>query len=498
MVRIALFRSQRRYISEYNRPLTMVPPSRRPVKRTIFTSCTSKIMVLVVGSLVLFLVALFADSSSFIHATNNQQTQEHAQHQKLRVLTATELRSLITDVAGDDNRMMRWDATEHTASQQAPGGGCDALLDAFFTLLSVSVSRKKNAHNNSPNSPEVIEVQGLACEFATFCITDNPANRASLHDPQFAGVHQVIVNLTGSSNSYLSAMACHVIYIASFANSQNHAAFYEAGAVLHLARIIKYENKIVDEMQVRPVQIMWAAAALQNLAASYCNTPEDGRCYWDWKSLGANAKLEITKDSLPIISDGSKVRYDMLSDGALVERLVQLTCQGPVRGKRSKSNPFPGVNAISGEHDDSPNVVPWAAAGAIKNLVLPVDASATDSTMTETLQLVQLQSVVPCLCRLAHVSRDWLEQNKGEGALHHLFPGGSPCWFGETGDDYKNGKLCVDHIFVDAEGYTCADYGDASQEECAKANEMHVTPNQACCGCGGGEREAHGRRTEEL
>jgi hypothetical protein len=55
-------------------------------------------------------------------------------------------------------------------------------------------------------------------------------------------------------------------------------------------------------------------------------------------------------------------------------------------------------------------------------------------------------------------------------------------------------ELCVDHVFVDAEGYTCADYGDASAEECAKANAIHVTPNQTCCGCGGGEREAHERR----
>jgi hypothetical protein len=243
---------------------------------------------------------------------------------------------------------------------------------------------------------------------------------------------------------------------------------------------------------------MWAAAALQNMAASYCATPDDGRCYWDWKidKSSANAKLEITKDSLPLLSDGSQVRYDMMAAAALVERLVQMTCNGPVTGKRSNTNPFPGVNAVSGsENDDSTNIVPWAAAGAIKNLVLP-STSTIVTEMSES-QLVQLQAVVPCLCRLAHVSRDWLEQNKGEGALHHLFPGGSPCWFGVTGDDYKNGKLCVDRIFVDAEGYTCADYGDASAKECAKANLIGVTPNQACCGCGGGEREEHGRRTTE-
>jgi hypothetical protein len=483
----------------------MVPPSRRPVNRTIlarFTSIISnRIMVIAVGALVLFIVAFLSDSSSFIHAKNLEQTDEQTQHKKLRVLTATDLRSLIADVAGDDKRMMRWDATEHTASQQPVGGACDALPDAFFTLLSVSVSRKKNAHNNSF---EVKQVQGLACEFATFCITDNPEHRASLTHPDYAGIHQIIVNLTSSSNNYLSAMACHLIYIASFANAANHALFYQAGALQYLAALVKHDSKNINqhEYQVRPVQTMWAAAALQNLAASYCATLSDGRCYWDWRSKDTSsgtAKLEITKESLPLISDGSKVRHDMLSDPQLVQRLITLACQGPVTGKRSSINPFPGVNAIAGEHDDSPNIVPWAAAGAIKNLVLPVDASVAASTDVTEASLQSLrQMVVPCMCRLAHVSRDWLEQNKGEGALHHLRAGGSPCWFGKNGDDYKNGQLCVDHVFVDAEGYTCTDYGDASDEECAKTNQDYVSPNQACCGCGGGDRKEHGRRTEEL
>jgi hypothetical protein len=37
-------------------------------------------------------------------------------------------------------------------------------------------------------------------------------------------------------------------------------------------------------------------------------------------------------------------------------------------------------------------------------------------------------------------------------------------------------SLCVDHVFVDAEGYTCADYGDASAEECAKAMRFTSIP----------------------
>jgi hypothetical protein len=73
-----------------------------------------------------------------------------------------------------------------------------------------------------------------------------------------------------------------------------------------------------------------------------------------------------------------------------------------------------------------------------------------------------------------------LEQNKGEG-LHHLFPEDLR-WFGKTGEYYKHGKLCVDHVSVDAEGYTCADYGNASAGRMPRQNAIDVVPNQACCG----------------
>lgn len=459
-----------------HRSSTMVPPSRRPLKRTLlpcFTwnpvsrSLPNRIMMLAVASFVFLSFVLMSDSSFLIQA--NKQIHRV-------VLTADELRNLVHDIKGNDNRLMRWDALEHTRARQASGGSCDdSLADALSTLIV------------SSHSPEV---QGLACEFATFCVTDNPQNRAFLHQHQHEGLlhlhlHQAIVNLVGSSDSHASAMACHLIYIASFADAENHQLFYEAGAVPALATIIK------DDLKARPVQTMWAAAALQNLAASYCATQHDGRCYWNWPEDTSIHHVDITEDSLPLLTDGTLVRQDMLKDQELVERLLTLACQGPVKGKPTSNNPFPGVNAVAGEDDDSPNIVPWAAAGAIKNLALQEEDSEFATA---------LQKAVPCLCRLAHVSGDWLEENKGQGALHHLRRGGSPCWFGNSkaGDEYETGKLCVDLTFLDSEDYTCADYGDASEEECGKANQDNVTPNEACCGCGGGEREANARRTEEL
>jgi len=86
-------------------------------------------------------------------------------------------------------------------------------------------------------------------------------------------------------------------------------------------------------------------------------------------------------------------------------------------------------------------------------------------------------------------SKDWLEENKGQGAIHHLRPA-DPCWFKDDTNGLKDGDLCVDDEFVDEEGYVCADYGEATKQECLAMDvKREVSANQACCGCGGGQRE---------
>jgi len=86
---------------------------------------------------------------------------------------------------------------------------------------------------------------------------------------------------------------------------------------------------------------------------------------------------------------------------------------------------------------------------------------------------------------LSH-SSDWLEENKGEGVLHHMRRP-DPCWF--ENDDHT-GKLCIDKHFLDIEGYTCEDYDDASEEECEQVDKAGTKAESACCACGGGDREA--------
>jgi hypothetical protein len=227
---------------------------------------------------------------------------------------------------------------------------------------------------------------------------------------------------------------------------------------------------------------MWAAAALQNLAASYCDTEHDGRCYWDW-NLQDN-HVVVTPDSLPIVSDGTLIRQSMLQIDGLVQALTEWACTGPVHGQASATNVFPGENGQAGRDDANPNIVAWAATGALKNLALEPTAKAA------------IEPSMSCLCRLKK-SPDWLEKLKAKDALHFLRRGGHPCWFDESSSPTtsdSNGSttamLCIDDNFIDAQGYSCDGYDNPQPGDCDIRDALFpsVTASQACCGCGGGTK----------
>ena len=210
---------------------------------------------------------------------------------------------------------------------------------------------------------------------------------------------------------------------------------------------------------------MWAAAALQNLAASYCDTKNDGRCYWGW--TGDDSDVVVRTESLPIISDGANARKAMLEIGGLVESLVALACTGPVRGRPSDRNIFPGENAILGRDDNNPHLLAWAATGALKNLAL------------EPTSKLLLEPALKCMCALKR-SPDWLERAKSKDMMGFMRRGGHPCWFGKRG-------FCIDQNFLDEEGYHCGDYDSATRQECqAQDVATEILARSACCGCGGG------------
>ncbi|VEU40430.1 unnamed protein product [Pseudo-nitzschia multistriata] len=375
------------------------------------------------------------------------------------LISPEELGRLIDELRGDDHRLVRWDATKHTRKKQRRGG-CDELPRALDAVA--SEGRGVGASDGH---------KALACEFATFCITDNPRQRARLG--QHEGIHAAVVGLVASPDVRASAMASHLIYIATFSNAKNHRAFVEHGAVGALGALVKSEAS-------EPIQAMWAAAALQNLAASYCDTEGNGRCYWRWDKKALDRPVLVIKNSsLPMISDGSEARRQILDDPDLVRALAGHACRGPVSGTEGPGNPFPGEHAVAGRDDRSPNIVPWAAAGALKNAALSLSPGFLEA----------LDPAMPCFCRMAR-SDDWLEANKAGHVLDHTRRR-DPCWFGPGGEDYEapGAELCVDRYFVDGEGYDCSGYERAGGDECATGDATGTTrASEACCPCGGGTR----------
>lgn len=287
-------------------------------------------------------------------------------------VSTEELVGLIRDLKGTDERIMRWDATKHTAKRQQ-GGACEKLPEIAEILVQENDEERWR----------------LACEYATWCITDNPFQRARFSD--VPGVHQGVVKAVKAKSPLASAAASHLIYIATFSNEKNHQSFFQAGAVQAVADVITSKSN-----KTLAVQLMWAMAALQNMEASYCATKHDGRCYWGWD--GKNNHVTMEKDSLPMLSDGAPMRQAAMKIPNLVTTLQHYVCQGPVDGPADENHILPGENAVAGRDDANPAIIPWAATAALKNMALEKDAKP----------LIEEGANFVCYCKIKN-SEDWLE-----------------------------------------------------------------------------------------
>lgn len=375
------------------------------------------------------------------------RSPKQSRRSALPALTVERLEHLVHNIKGDDNRLFRWDATEHTAEVRRLGG-CNRLDDAARVVM----------HKDAEHRAKV-----LALEFLTFCVTDSPHQRTRISELVDEGFHAAVVELVKKERHRLSSMASQLIYISSFTNSVNQQAFFDNGAVEALAEVIL--NPIAHSSQK-----MSAAAALQNMAASYCESTDDGRCYWTWNKESPDVVLD--KSSSTVMSDGSEIRRAILKVPGLVKALIDLACTGPVGPMDltpSRQHVFPGDNAVWGLDDKNPNVVAWAATGALKNLAL------------EPSSKLQLESALPCMCSMRY-SPDWLESSKSSMMIAHMRRGRDPCWF-----DPEDGTVCVDRNLLDKNGFTCAAYQDPTEEDCSNTDTIEgVTAQHACCECDGG------------
>lgn len=391
-------------------------------------------------------------------------------------VAAIDLSETVTKLAGDDHRLIRWDASDETVELQAEL--CEAVLKDG--IAAVVASKKKG-------SDTLIAMQALI-----LCITDNPDNRKTFSKSK--NVYKpVVAALKDKSNPAVVAAAGNLIWISVFGSPENHAGFLQAEAIDALATVVMTHTN--------PAAIMWAAAALQNLAASYCDHEENApHCHWDRVEKGS-LDVSITEHSGKVLIDAAEARKAMLATPGLVDQLIVLACEGPVPKEMSETNPYPGLNAVVkagledatvAPHEESTNIIAWAATGALKNIALDPKAKEL------------LEPHLLCICRLSQ-SYDWLESAKANDLIYFLRPS-VPCWFNWEKEDVepKTVNACIDQIFVNDKGLTCYDYEYGVDDEYCEHEDpkTKVKASTACCGCGGGSDHGIGYQrngtTDEL
>jgi len=178
-------------------------------------------------------------------------------------ITTEELLASIRDLKGTDDRI---DATQHTAERQQEGGPCDNLPQATASLVE---------EPDDDDDDDDLRKRAL-CEYTTWCITNNPHQRA-VFDEAGGGTRSrggdsrvgVSVDFGGGESSHLHRRV--------FANERNHPSFIRAGTVQALADVI-VKSATAETLPPLAVRSMWAMAALRNLEASYCDREDDGRC----------------------------------------------------------------------------------------------------------------------------------------------------------------------------------------------------------------------------
>lgn len=304
-----------------------------------------------------------------------------------------DLDKLFSYLRHDDKRLVRYNvpSTEAASRQRR---SCSKNLENLMDLL-----------DSSSSTPIPLEERLKIVKIMTLCSSENPKLRQEIGTYKNSAVLKAIISILDEGDE-AAAIAGESIWILSFNNEHNHNCFVDNGAILKMTKII--ENRGADKEHHAVSAVMWAAAALQNLAASYCDT-ESGHCWWEYDTHNG---LNLHYDS-PSVIDGSKAAEEIVKSEEFVNKLKDLACRG---GMSESDEMWPSLATI---HDTmTPKLSTWAVAGLLKNLSLhKVSEHAT-------------YAAKHCLCLLAE-SEDWLESSKAEDALYRLGIGAEECWEGE-------------------------------------------------------------------
>lgn len=411
------------------------------------------------------------------------------------ILGSSKLKDLSKQLRGDNESLVRPNPSEVTAKAQKDI--CPFVISSLVETV---------------RSSEILSVRADAAEVLHLCTTRNAANRMdigladngqifeSLKDVIHSGMKAIKsiekmnpesdldhIIAIGSEAGNAIAHASESIWILSYNNEHNQKGFFEAGIVEELIDSIKYCPVFFDRDGFCSAANMWSFAALQNLAASYCDT-ETGYC--DWQRNDETRALTLPKGVKKMSTVDKEIRSKIMDqikekDARSFRNLLNyFICGGPVNSPHDETYSWPGratyPNSIS-----HPEIVPWAAIGLLKSLVIDESTRRYLSEKNE-----ENGELFMCLCDVFKNTPDWLEENKATIATYRMG------W-----DDYCPDvhDRCVDKEgWVESEtGKTCSDY--ESERLCADMGMKlggGIPANEACCVCGGGTQiESQGKMT---
>lgn len=375
------------------------------------------------------------------------------------ILTKEQLTEKIAHLSNGEFPLVRYTVSDATYDRQEES--CQDMEDLVQTL----------------KESDSTEVKASAAEMIALCMNERPEHREKISGLE--GFHSHVVELMDQG---AAAEAAELIYITVFASMENHEAFNDMGAVDRLIEAVMESDD--------PKELMWSLAALQNMAASYC----DGYCSWSWitneelydeegaeEVVGEAAEggaagnetegvIEVHPPMLmtseEITIDSSLVRQHIVDTEGFLDRLFDLACSSVALEHRKV--PFPHE---SDKHTNHASIIPWAGVGLIKNLAL--DMGSHDL----------FEAAMPCLCWMTK-SQDDLEYGKAHDALHNL-DRDAACHFHDD-EESDEPALCIDEYFIIVDGgLRCHDITNI-EESCQGADEFGRLASEACCVCGGG------------
>jgi len=272
-----------------------------------------------------------------------------------------------------------------------------------------------------------LEVQTKIVQVITLCSSENPERRHSIGKFQDSVVLKAVLSLLDEEKDSVTAVVGDAIWILSFADFHNHDFFVKnaiekMGSIL-VDRVIALENEEADDVSAASLAVMWMAAALQNLAASYCDT-ESAHCWWEYEHPEEEQDLpegEETEYGLylhedsPLEFHGEYAAEAIVAaaSGELVKVLHRLVCAEPMT--EDDEAIWASEATIEGAGSANPRIMTWAVAGVLKNLSMY--EHSYDATF----------NAKDCLCALTE-SADWLESSKAGDALHRAGFVAEDCW----------------------------------------------------------------------